>query len=253
MINVIIHGISGKMGRALDKAVTETENIKISAGIDKVPIDAPFPVFTDASQCNAEADVIIDFSAASAVPAIVKYAEERKLPLVLCTTGLSDDTLKMVEDASKKIPLLRSANMSLGVNLLMDLVKQAAEVLFYSDFDIEIVEKHHNQKADAPSGTALAIADGINEALGNKLEYIFDRSAVRKARDKKELGIHAVRGGTIPGDHDVIFAGKNEILEISHKALSRDIFAVGAVKAALFLAGKSAGMYSMKDVIRDSK
>lgn len=251
MINVIIHGISGKMGRALDLAISEMDDMKIVAGIDKTPIDAPYPIFSNASECNIECDCLIDFSTASAVPNIIKYAQEKKIPLVLCTTGLSDETIKMAEDASKTIPLLRSANMSLGVNLLITLVKQAAEILFDSNFDIEIVEKHHNQKADAPSGTALAIADAINETLDKKLSYIYDRTGYKKARERHELGIHAVRGGTIPGDHDVIFAGKNEILEISHKALSRDIFAVGAVKAAAFIAGKPAGMYSMKNVIED--
>ena len=250
MTNVIIHGIAGKMGQALDRIISETEDINIAAGIDKVSVEATYPVFTDISECDVPADVIIDFSIAAAVPAIIEYAEKKKLPLVLCTTGLSDETLAMVDKASKTIPILRSANMSLGINLLIDLVKQAAEVLFASDFDIEIVEKHHNQKADAPSGTALAIADAINETLDNKLGYIYDRTGRRQARDKYEMGIHAIRGGTIPGDHDVIFAGKNEIVEINHKALSRDIFAVGAVKAAMFLKGKAPGMYSMNDVIK---
>ena len=172
MINAIINGVSGKMGRALDKAISEENNIKIAAGIDKVLIDTDYPVFSTPWDCNVSADVIIDFSTANAVPEIIKYAVEKNIPLVLCTTGLSAETLEMVEQASKKIPVLRSANMSLGVNLLITLVKQAAEILFDSNFDIEIIEKHHNQKADAPSGTALAIADAINETLENKLNYI---------------------------------------------------------------------------------
>ena len=197
-----------------------------------------------------EADVVIDFSNASAVDELLEVCVERKLPVVLCTTGLSDEQLEKVEKATEFTAVLRSANMSLGINLLMKLLKEAAKVLSPAGFDIELVEKHHNQKVDAPSGTAIALADSINEALDEKFAYNFDRSHERKKREKDEIGIVAVRGGTIVGQHDVIFAGADEVIEFQHTAYSKAVFGKGAIEAAKFLKGQPSGRYDMSDVIK---
>ncbi len=249
MIKVIIYGAGGRMGKVIENMIMEDDSCVIAAGVDALPLTKDYPTFTSIKDCDVEADVIIDFSTAAAIPALLDYAEDKKIPVVLCTTGLSEEMLAKVKALSEKTGVVKSANMSLGVNLLMDLVKRAAEVLYDSNFDIEIVEKHHNQKLDAPSGTAVAIADEINSALDNKMEYMYDRTQVRRKREKNEIGISALRGGTIVGEHDVVFAGADEIVTISHQALSRDIFAVGALKAAKFLVGKECGLYTMKDVI----
>jgi len=193
---------------------------------------------------------VIDFSNAGAVDELLDYCVKKSLPVVLCTTGLSDEQLKKVDECSEKIAVLKSANMSMGINLLLKLLKDAAKVLAPAGYDIELVEKHHNQKLDAPSGTALALADSINEAMGNEYEYVYDRSQVRKKRDAKEIGISAVRAGTIVGEHEVIFAGTDEVIEFKHTAYSRSVFAKGAVEAGKFLAGQPAGMYDMGDVIQ---
>ena len=225
-------------------------NAQIVAGIDIADNrDNGYPVFTDIKKCDVAADVIVDFAAAAAVDALLDYSVEKQIPVVLCTTGLSDEQLAKVKECSKKVAILKSANMSLGINTLMKLLKDAANVFAPAGYDIEIVEKHHNQKVDAPSGTAIALADSINEARGGEYEYVYDRSQVRKKRDKKELGISAVRGGTIVGEHEVIFAGIDEVIEFKHTAYSKSVFAKGAVEAAKFLAGKPAGMYDMSDVI----
>ncbi|GFI61935.1 4-hydroxy-tetrahydrodipicolinate reductase [Clostridiales bacterium] len=250
MIKIIMHGCCGKMGKVVCSIVNENNDCQIVAGIDPFGNSDDFPVFRSLDDCNLEADVIIDFSVASAVPALLAYAEKKQFPIVLCTTGLSEELTANVSEASKKVAILKSANMSIGVNLLFNLVQKAASALADSGFDIEIVEKHHNQKVDAPSGTALAIADCINDAIENSYSYIFDRSQKREKRSKTEIGIHAVRGGNIVGEHDVIFAGTDEIIEINHRAMSKEIFAVGAVKAAKYLAGKPAGMYTMADVLK---
>ena len=251
MVKVIMHGCNGKMGQVITKIAAEDEGLEIVAGIDKYTgIVNTYPVFTDINDCDEEADVIIDFSNAAAVETLLDYCVEKQVPVVLCTTGLSEEQLKKVEEASEKVAVLKSANMSLGVNLLLKLLQDAAKVLAPAGFDIEIVEKHHNQKVDAPSGTALALADSINEALDNEYNYKFDRSAERKKRDKKEIGVVAVRGGTIVGEHEVIYAGSDEVVEFKHTAYSKAVFAKGAVEAARFLAGKAAGRYDMSDVIR---
>ncbi|MFZ2837680.1 MAG: 4-hydroxy-tetrahydrodipicolinate reductase, partial [Blautia wexlerae] len=202
------------------------------------------------TQCDVDVDVVIDFSNAGAVDELLDYCVKKSLPVVLCTTGLSDEQLKKVDECSEKIAVLKSANMSMGINLLLKLLKDAAKVLAPAGYDIELVEKHHNQKLDAPSGTALALADSINEAMGNEYEYVYDRSQVRKKRDAKEIGISAVRAGTIVGEHEVIFAGTDEVIEFKHTAYSRSVFAKGAVEAGKFLAGQPAGMYDMGDVIQ---
>ena len=222
----------------------------MAAGIDfKDDGHNPYPVFKNLEDCNVDVDVIIDFSSSKATDRLLSYVAEKQIPLVLCTTGLSEEQLKKVEETSKKTAILRSANMSLGVNVLLKLVNTAAKVLADADFDIDIVEKHHKLKVDAPSGTALALADAVNEALHNEYEYVYDRSQRRIRRPKKEIGISAVRGGTIVGQHDVIFAGQDEVIEFHHTAYSKAIFGKGAVSAAIYLAGKPAGMYDMSDVI----
>lgn len=250
MIRVIMHGCNGKMGRVISGLVAEDAELAMVAGID--PVDDghnPYPVFADITSCDVEADVLIDFSTAKVVDKLLDYCVEKNLPCVLCTTGLSLEQLDKVAEASKKVAILKSANMSLGINLLLKMLKEAAGVLAPAGFDIEVVEKHHNLKLDAPSGTALALADSINEEFDNSYEYIYDRSTRREQRSQKEIGISAVRGGTIVGDHDVIFAGTDEVITFSHTAYSKSVFAKGAVQAAKFLAGKEAGMYGMADVI----
>ncbi|WP_394526362.1 4-hydroxy-tetrahydrodipicolinate reductase [Lacrimispora sp. JR3] len=250
MIKMIMHGCNGAMGQVITSMAAEEKNITIVAGIDPHDTKAnPYPVFPSLKECEVAADVIVDFASVKAVDALLDYSMEKKIPVVVCTTGLSDDQIRKLEETSNHVAVLRSANMSLGVNLLMKLVKDAAQVLAVAGFDIEIVEKHHNKKIDAPSGTALALADSINEAMDQEYHYVYDRSQVRNARDKKEIGIQAVRGGTIVGEHDVIFAGKDEVVTFNHTAYSKAIFAQGAISAAKFLAGKKPGLYTMQDVI----
>lgn len=250
MVEVIMHGCNGKMGQTITSLIAADEEIEIVAGIDAVDSGKnDYPVFSNISECTVAADAVIDFSVAAAVDALLDYCVEKKLPCVLCTTGLSEAQLTKVQEASKQVAILKSANMSLGINMLLKLLKEAAKTLSPAGFDIEIVEKHHNQKLDAPSGTAIALADSINEAMGGSYEYVYDRSQVRQKRDAKELGISAVRGGTIVGDHDVIFAGADEVVTFSHRAYSKAVFGKGAIQAAKFLAGKPAGLYDMADVI----
>lgn len=250
MVKIIITGCNGRMGQMITDIVKEDENAAIVAGVDIVNNrDNDYPVFTDISDCDIQADVIIDVSSANGIEERMDYAVDKHIPAVVCSTGLSDSQLAYVKEASKKVAVLKSANMSLGINLLMKLVKEAAKKLADNGFDIEIVEKHHNQKLDAPSGTALALADSINEELGDRYEYVYDRSQVRKKRGKEEIGISAVRGGTIVGIHDVIFAGTDEVITLSHTAYSRAVFAKGSVVAAKFLKDKDAGYYDMADVL----
>ena len=250
MVRASMHGCNGKMGQVISGLAKADEQIEIVAGIDRyMGINNDYPVFDSIEKCDVEADVVIDFSNAAAVDALLEYCVEKALPVVLCTTGLSEEQLAKVEEAAGKTAVLKSANMSLGINLLMKLLQDAAKVLGPAGYDIELVEKHHNQKVDAPSGTALALADSINEALDQEYTYVYDRSQVRQKRDQKEIGISAVRGGTIVGDHEVIFAGVDEVIEFKHTAYSKSVFGKGAVEAAKFLAGKPAGRYDMSDVI----
>ena len=250
MTRIIMCGCNGKMGRVISRLVKEDEQAVIVAGVDISGEQLEeYPVYKTMAECNVEADAVIDFSAPAALDDILTAGVCRNLPLVLCTTGYDEAQLDRIAEASGKVAVLRSANMSLGINLLLSLVQSAAKVLAEANFDIELVEKHHNQKVDAPSGTALALADAINEALHNEYYYKYDRSGERIRRDKKEIGISAVRGGTIVGEHEVIFAGTDEVIEIKHTAYSKAVFGKGAVSAAKFLAGKPAGMYSMKDVV----
>ena len=250
MIKMIMHGCNGAMGQVITGLVADDEEIAIVAGIDpNQSKENPYPVFSSLTECTVAADVIVDFASAKAVDALLAYSEEKKIPVVVCTTGLTDEQVKLVEQTSHSVAVLRSANMSLGINLLLKLVKEAASVLAAADFDIEILEKHHNQKVDAPSGTALALADSINEEMELGYHYQYDRAAVKAKRDKKEIGIQSIRGGSIVGEHDVIFAGKDEVITFQHTAYSKAIFAKGAVSAAKFLAGKAPGLYTMADVI----
>ena len=245
-----MHGCNGKMGQVISAICQEDSEIQIVAGIDPYDgIKNPYPVFSNIKECKVDADVVVDFAAAQAVDSLLEYCLANQLPVVLCTTGLSQEQLAKVEEASQKIPVLKSANMSLGVNVLMDLLQAAAKILAPAGFDMEIVEKHHKYKVDAPSGTALAMADSLNEALDNAYVYKYDRSQERKARDAKEIGISAVRGGNIVGEHDVIFAGTDEVVTFSHTAYSKAVFGKGAIQAAKFLAGKAPGLYDMSDVI----
>ena len=249
MIRAIMNGCHGVMGHVITDIISKDDAIEIVAGVDmNTETYAGYPVFKSLAECP-EADVIIDFSTATAVPALLDFAKEKQIPVVVCTTALSDETQAKLEETSKSVAVLKSANMSIGVNLLLDLVQRAAQILYDANFDIEVVEKHHNQKIDAPSGTAMALADAINAAMDEKFHYVYDRSQKREKRERTEIGIHAIRGGNIVGEHDVIFAGRDEVITLSHHASSREVFAVGAVKAAKFLAEQPAGLYSMKEVL----
>ncbi len=250
MTHILLHGCGGKMGRVVERIVASDPSCQIVAGIDPSLPSAAYPVFATPEQCTVAADVIIDFSTASAVDALLDYAAKTKTPLVLCTTGLSDEVLEKMKACTAQTAILKSANMSIGINLILNLVQKAAETLYDSGFDIEVVEKHHNQKIDAPSGTAMVIADAINDALDSSMHYVYDRSQTRQKRDCKEIGIHAIRGGSIVGEHDVIFAGQDEVITLSHQAMSKEIFAVGAVKAAKYLAEQGPGFYTMADVLQ---
>lgn len=249
---IIISGCNGRMGRVVESICEADPDVSVVAGFDVSLESRAFPVFVSPANFTGEADAVIDFSSPAALDGLLAFALERKVPLVLATTGYSDEQLAQIDEASKHIPIFRSANMSLGINVLLELVKKAAAVLGDS-YDIEIVEKHHNRKVDAPSGTALMIADAAASALNFKPEYVYERHSVRQSRDKKEIGISAVRGGTIVGIHEIMFAGRDEIIEIKHTAMSREIFANGAVKAAKFLAGMSKpGMYDMSMLVENN-
>lgn len=250
MTKIMMHGCNGAMGQVITNLVAEMENAEIVAGIDaRNSKENGYPVFTDIDDCDVAVDVIIDFSAAPAVDHMLDYAVRTKTPVVLCTTGLSEEQLKRVEEASKETAILRSANMSLGINTLMKLLTQVSGLLSEAGFDIDIVEKHHRKKVDAPSGTAIALAEAVNDGLSEKFDYVNDRSERRMQRPKNEIGLSAVRGGTIVGEHEVIFAGTDEVIEFKHTAYSKAIFGKGAISAAIFLAGKPAGMYNMSHVI----
>lgn len=248
MIKVILNGCSGKMGKMVVASSDQFSNIEIVAGIDKFPSDAKFPIFKGIEEVNIDYDVLLDFSRAEALGSLLTLTEKTKKPLVLCSTGYSPEDLALIDEKSKTLPLFKSANMSLGINLLNSLLKKVAPLL-YGNYDIEIVEKHHNQKVDAPSGTAILLADTIRDSLSDKTEYVYGREGNSK-REDNEIGIHAIRGGSIVGDHDVIFAGAGEVIELTHKAISREVFAVGALKACEYMSKiNKPGLYNMDDVI----
>ena len=248
MLRIILSGCNGKMGRVITDIVNNRNDAAIVAGVDlDITQNGPFPVFNSFDDIKVPADVIIDFSHPSVLDNLLNFAGENNLPLVIATTGFSDEQIKKITDAAQKIPVFFSFNMSLGINLLAELCRKAATVL--DGFDIEIIEKHHNQKIDAPSGTAILLANEINDELNGKMTYEYDRHSKSQKRTKTEIGMHAVRGGTIVGEHEVIFAGRDEIITLSHSARSKEIFAVGAVNAALFVSEKPAGIYSMKELV----
>lgn len=250
MINILLCGSGGKMGNAVRRVAENDSFINIAAGYDINNSGCDFPVYDNLDNVAEDIDCIIDFSHFSLTDGILDFAKAKKIPAVICTTGLSKEQISKINFYSKEIPIFFSANMSIGVNLIIDLVQKASKVL-ESNFDIEIIEKHHNQKLDAPSGTALAIADAISDTVSYNPKYTFDRHAVRQKRDKSEIGIHAVRGGNIVGEHSVIFAGCDEVIELKHSATSKEVFAVGAVRAAIFMKDKPAGLYNMSDLVKE--
>ncbi len=270
-MKVLLHGCNGKMGRVMTRVLSSERDIAIVCGVDMRPLEMTrepvsispdqrsghYPVYASLEHVKDNPDIVIDFSHHTCLGALLAFGTARAIPLVICTTGFEPEEKQRMVEASKTVPILHSANMSLGINLLVSLISQAASAL-YNTFDIEIVEKHHNQKVDSPSGTALLIADTIKESLDTNFEgespisYVYGRHSKTDKRQKTEIGIHAIRGGTMVGEHNVIFAGPGEVLEISHSALSRDVFAYGAVKAARFLIAQKPGLYNMKDVVRAS-
>ena len=250
MINVVISGFCGKMGQVVSRMCFEAGDIKVVAGFDVTSGGGEIPVFADPADYAGSADAVIDFSNPKALPALLDFCVMRSVPVILCTTGYDDGDLELIKKAAEKIPVFKSGNMSLGINLLSELVKKAAQVL--GGFDVEIIEKHHRMKVDAPSGTAFMLADSVAQGLPYTPEYKFERHSTREKRSKNEIGISAIRGGTIVGEHEVIFAGTDEVIEIKHEAHSKELFAIGAIAAAKFMKGKPIGMYCMKDLF-DSK
>lgn len=249
MTNIIFCGINGRMGQAVEEIISEKENFKIVAGVDvNTTKRGDYPVYSRISDVKEKADVIVDFSFHAVLPEYLEYAKEKRLPIVVSTTGHTPEETALMHEYARFIPVFFSRNMSLGINLLIELAKKAA-VMLGDDFDIEIIEAHHNKKLDAPSGTALMIADAISDTLSEKPEYVYDRTERREARPQNEIGIHAVRAGGIVGEHSVLFGGKNESVTVSHSAYSRSVFALGALRAAEFMVGMPAGMYSMSDLI----
>lgn len=249
MTKIILSGANGKMGRVIQNVVSLRDDCEIVAGVDLNTESTSFPVYADINEITEKADVIIDFSNPVLLDNLLAYSKANKMPLVIATTGYDDNQKAQINDASKECPIFFTYNMSMGINLLANLAKKAVSILG-SDFDIEIIEKHHNQKIDAPSGTALMLADAICEEIDNDMKYEYDRHSKREKRTKNEIGLHAVRGGTIVGEHDIMFCGRDEIITLSHSARSKEIFAVGAVNAAVYMNGKDAGLYDMAELIK---
>lgn len=249
MVRILLCGAAGAMGQVITRFVAERDDCVIAAGVDlRAAAGATYPLFENIAACDVPADVIIDFSHPSLTDRALRFAAEKKMAIVVATTGLSDETVALIGETARKTAVFHAANMSLGINLLVMLAKKAASFLGLQ-YDIEILEKHHNQKIDAPSGTAMLLAEEINRERADCYHYVFDRHSVRRKRDKREIGIHSVRGGTIVGEHDVIFAGKDEVITLSHSAASKEVFATGAISAALFVSDKSAGLYNMSDLL----
>lgn len=250
MVRILLCGCFGKMGHAVQQLIAAREDCEIAAGVDLLSdASAAFPTYTNIADVQEPVDVIIDFSHPSLLTPILSFAAEKGgIPVVLCTTGYSSEQVAALKEAAETQPVFYSRNMSLGINLLIELAKKAATVLG-DQFDIEIIEKHHNQKIDAPSGTALMLADAISSVREGDTQYVYDRHAQRKKREKSEIGLHAVRGGTIVGEHEVIFAGNHEVITLSHSAQSKELFATGAVNAAVYMCGKAPGLYDMSDMI----
>ena len=250
-MNLILCGCSGRMGKAVAELCSQNTELKIVAGVDAVPLSgASFPVYSSILSCDMEADCVVDFSHPSTLSSLLSFCTAHEIPAVLCTTGYSESQISEIQNASSRIPIFRSANMSLGINVMQALVRQAVRLLG-DGYDIEIVERHHNQKLDAPSGTAIMLADTIRDSRNTETELVYERQSVRRKRDSKEVGISSIRGGTIVGVHEVIFAGHDEVLEIEYTAQSRSVFAAGAVRAAQYLPGKAPGLYSMSNLVND--
>lgn len=251
MVKVILNGASGAMGKVVADLISADPDMEVVVGVDRrADMDAAFPIMDSINKVNVDADVVIDFSSVEAADTLLDFIEQKKIPAVICTTGLSEAQIDRINELSSVSPILRSANMSLGINILSKVLAEVAPTLKKAGFDIEIVEAHHRRKLDAPSGTALLLADSINSSMDEKLEYTYDRSDRHEPRRENEIGISSVRGGTIVGDHDVIFAGEDEVISFNHRAYSRKIFANGAIAAAKFLIGKANGLYDMSDVIK---
>ncbi|MCR5717472.1 MAG: 4-hydroxy-tetrahydrodipicolinate reductase [Oscillospiraceae bacterium] len=248
---ILISGASGKMGHAVAAAIAGREDCTVSAGVDlRTDKYADFPIFDSFAALTEKPDAVIDFSNPAVLDDLLEYCLTNGIPAVLATTGYNEEQIAKIRKAAESIPVFFSFNMSLGINLLVQLAKKATAVLG-GQFDIEIVEKHHNQKLDAPSGTALMLADAINDSLNNEYHYVYDRHSKRAKREKTEIGLHAIRGGTIVGEHDIIFAGHDEVITLSHSAASKEVFAVGAVNAAVFLAEQKPGMYDMSAMLSE--
>lgn len=251
MTNIIVSGCSGRMGKAIIKSVMQREDCAVVAGVDIIAnSEESFPIYDDFSKVQEKADVVIDFSHPSVLQGLLAYAKKNQTPAVICTTGYLDDDVTNMKKAAEEVAIFYSGNMSLGINLLIELSKKATAV-FGNGADIEIIEKHHNQKLDAPSGTALMIADAIADTMEQEPQYVYDRHSYRKKREKNEIGLHAVRGGTIVGEHEVIFAGHDEVVSIKHEALSREVFVTGSINAAIFLKTKKSGMFNMGDMLAE--
>ena len=252
MVNIFLNGCCGRMGRTIAKMCQHNDSYRVVAGCDVTTCDElTFPVYSNPQDCAEDFDVIVDFSNAKAVPTILNYALTKNKPFICCTTALSDDTVADLLKASETIPVFKSANMSVGINLMLELVKKCTKTL-YPEYDIEIVEAHHNRKHDAPSGTAMMIANAISQEIPEEVEYVYDRQSKNEARKKNEIGISSIRGGNIVGDHSAMFINDEEILTVSHRAMTRDVFAKGALTAAGFMCGKEAGYYTMSDVIAEA-
>ncbi|MBZ9692154.1 4-hydroxy-tetrahydrodipicolinate reductase [Clostridium botulinum] len=252
MIKIVLNGCCGKMGKVITECASKFNDLQIVAGIDKFPHETSYPIFETPQDLNLDYDVLLDFSRAGALKGLLNLTEKTKKPLVICSTGFSDEDLALIEEKSRTLPLFRSANMSLGINLINSLLRKVTPLL-YGNYDIEIIEKHHNQKVDSPSGTAVLLADTIKESINDETKFVYGRSGASK-REENEIGIHAIRGGSIVGDHDVIFAGVGEVIELSHKAISREVFAIGALKACEYMGNISIpGLYTMDDVIGITK
>ncbi|RKI70629.1 4-hydroxy-tetrahydrodipicolinate reductase [bacterium 1xD42-67] len=251
MLKMIISGCNGHMGRVVESLCTADPEVEVAAGFDMLGSnDREFPVCTSPAQFSGAADAVIDFSSPAALDGLLEFAKTRQIPLVLATTGYSPEQVAQIGAAALEVPIFRSANMSLGINVLLELVKKAASILGDS-CDIEIVERHHRRKVDAPSGTALMIADAAAQSCGHETQYVYERHSTRHPRDKKEIGISAVRGGTIVGEHEIVFAGHDEVMEIKHTAYSREIFAQGAIEAAKFIVGvEKPGLYDMSCLVK---
>lgn len=250
MINVLLNGSSGKMGKVITALSINFPKLKIVAGVDRIISDTDYPVYNNIFDCKEKTDVILDFSRPDSLDTLLDYAKTNKTALVLCTTGYNEEQLLKIKDYSKEIAIFRSANMSLGVNIINNILKKVSSLL-YKDYDIEIIEKHHNQKVDSPSGTALLLANTIKGAIPEETNFIYGREGISK-REHKNIGIHAVRGGTIVGEHEIIFAGQGETIEIKHSAISREVFAVGALKACEFMCSKPSGFYTMDNMLENS-